>query len=384
MPHTLEKPCRTHSLLHISRLPHSLTVATRTVWMAAFFGKYLDYRRPILAMSERQVRPPIFKVCFHSFLVIIRGNIDFRRMFKSKMSNMKLRHIFLAFADLLLTLPTPIRSQSACFSISQPVYRVVHEQAVSINTDVLFNTTFYPLPEAAITVTNAPTSYSGVTTLRWTSTHSIEDGIPSSQNPIRSTAPSPVPTQVQDTFVLIAMRPHVNQKRQSGSYFVNSEGTITNDCTTAPIYTARNGVLTASVSGVVYTYSTSAGVGFAPFVPSTVPGSITTAFTIGVNAVLQWQNPAFFNGQASFCALQNGTVYAVFAENAQPQGCLFISLSLFEVSSCQAISLATITGPVGPPGPIGSTGPQGIQGIQGAPGATVKHAIANCIQVHEI
>lgn len=69
-----------------------------------------------------------------------------------------------------------------------------------------------------------------------------------------------------------------------------------------------------------------------------------------------------YNGQASFCAVQNGTIYAVFAQDAQPPGCFFISLSLFSVSSCQAISLATITGPPGPPGPIGSTGPQGIQG----------------------
>lgn len=292
------------------------------------------------------------------------------------MNNIKLRHIFLAFADLLSTFPIPVRSQSACLSLLRPpIHQVVYEQAVSINTDVLHNTTFYPLPEAAITVTNAPTSYSGVTTLQWTSTFSTND-TGTSDSVVRSTAPSPSPTQAQDTFVLVAMRPHPNQKRQSGSYFISSEGTITNDCTTAPIYTARNGVLTATVNGVVYTYSTSSGVAYAPFVPSTVPGSITTSFTIGTNAILQWQNNAFYNGQASFCAVQNGTVYAVFAQEAQPQGCFFISLSLFEVSSCQAISLATITGPPGPPGPVGSTGPQGIQGIQGSTGATVRPAFS--------
>jgi hypothetical protein len=311
----------------------------------------------------------------------MRCNTDSR---PEKMRNPKLRHIFLAFADLLSTLPSPVRSQSACLSLQAPIHKVVYQQPVSINTDVLFNTTFYPLPEAAITVTNAPTSYSGVTTLQWTSTFAIDDAIPQSQHLFRSTAPSPMPTQASDTFVLVALRPQQNQKRQSGSYYVNSDGTITNDCTAAPIYTAKNGVLTATVNGVVYTYSTSAGVGFAPFVPSTVPGSITTAFKIGANAVLQWQNQAFFNGQASFCALQNGTVYAVFAENAQPQGCLFIQLSLFEVSSCQAISLATITGP---PGPMGTTGPQGIQGLQGnqglqgPPGVTVRSS--EQIRIHK-
>jgi hypothetical protein len=275
------------------------------------------------------------------------------------MRNTKLRHIFLAFADLLSTLPRPVRSQSACLSLRPPVHQVVYEQAVSINTDVLYNTTFYPLPQAAVTVTNAPTSYSGVTTLQWTSTFSEFD-TGTSDRVVQSTAPSPSPTSAQDTFVLVAVRARQNQKRQSGSYFVSSDGTITNDCTTAPIYTARNGVLTATVKGVVYTYSTSSDVSFAPFIPSTVPGSITTSFSIGANAVLQWQNPAFYNGQANFCAVQNGTIYAVFAQDAQPQGCFFISLSLFDVSSCQAISLATIIGPQGPPGQ------QGIQGIQGA------------------
>lgn len=286
------------------------------------------------------------------------------------MVNAKLRHIFLAFAELLSAFPRRARSQSACLSLRPPFQQVVYEQTVSINTDVLFNTTFYPLPGAAITVTNAPTSYNGITTLQWTSTLQFDATSAISHSVTHLTASSPSPTQVDDTFVLVAMRHSNNQKRQSGSYFVSSDGTITNDCTTAPIYTARNGVLTASVNGVVYTYSTSAGVGYAPFVSSTVPGSITTSFTIGANAVLQWQNPAFYNGQASFCALQNGTVYAVFAQDAQPQGCLFISLSLFEVSSCQAISLATITGPPGPQGPAGSPGPQGLQGIQGIQGSS--------------
>jgi hypothetical protein len=261
------------------------------------------------------------------------------------MERSRLRHIFLALADLILTLPSPALSQSSCLSLKAPVHEVVYQQPVSINTDVLFNTTFYPFPEVAITVTNAPTSYSGVTTLQWTSTVTMDDMNTPSPHVLHSTAPSPSPTQAQDSFVLVAMRSQQNQKRQSRSYYVNSDGTISNDCTNAPIYTAKNGVLTATAKGVVYTYSTSAGVGFAPFVPSTVPGSITTSFTIGANAVLQRQNPAFFNGQANFCALQNGTVYAVFAENAQPQGCLFTSLSLFQVSSCQATSLATTTGP---------------------------------------
>jgi hypothetical protein len=333
--------------------------------MSACPSKYLGRRRPAetcLQSSYGFLFSQVYTRSFHSQLyACILPSVH------AKMRNTRLRHIFLAFADLLSTFPRPARSQSACLSLRPPIQQVVYEQAVSINTDVLYNTTFYPLPEAAITVTNAPTSYSGVTTLQWTSTI-LEDYTGSSNRATHLSAPSPSPTQAQDTFVLVAMRARQVEKRQSGSYFVSSEGTITNDCTTAPVYTAKNGVLTATVDGVVYTYSTSAGVGYAPFIPSTVPGSITTTFTIGANAVLQWQNAAFYNGQANFCAVQNGTIYAVFAQDAQPQGCFFISMSLFDVSSCQAISLATITGP---PGPVGSTGPQGIPGIQGSAGATV-------------
>lgn len=257
----------------------------------------------------------------------------------------RLQRFLLAFVGALLISPTPVHSQSACFSGVPPDRRVVYEQPVSVNTDVLLNTTFYPFSDAAITVTNAPTSINGITTLRWTSTFPNQDNTMVSTKASSISEVSPSPTHSDEVFVLIATDHQGNHKRQSGSYFVSSNGTITNDCTTSPIYTARNGVLTATLDGVVYTYSTSQGVGAAMFVPSTVPGSITTTFTIGSNALLQWQNEAFYNGQASFCAMKNGTVFAVFMQDAQPEGCLFISLSLFSVSSCQAISFATITGP---------------------------------------
>lgn len=204
------------------------------------------------------------------------------------MVNIRLRQTLVAFADVILLFPSSARSQDACLSLIPPVRKTVYQQAISINTDVYYNTTFYPLPEAAITVTNAPTSFNGVTTLRWTSTAPSYISDTTSRSSVQWTAASPSPTQVEEVFVLVAMSRRRNQKRQSGSYFVSSDGTITNDCTSSPIYTARNGVLTATMNGVVYTYSTSPGVGAAPFIPSTIPGSITTSFTIGANALLQW------------------------------------------------------------------------------------------------
>lgn len=44
----------------------------------------------------------------------------------------------------------------------------VREQAAYINTNVFENTTFHAIPEMAITVSNAPTSFDGLTTFRWT------------------------------------------------------------------------------------------------------------------------------------------------------------------------------------------------------------------------
>lgn len=64
---------------------------------------------------------------------------------------------------LLLALPQLIAAQQAC--LQRPVsYGVIHERAVSINT------AFTPYPEAALTISNAPTSIDGVTTFTWTET----------------------------------------------------------------------------------------------------------------------------------------------------------------------------------------------------------------------
>lgn len=265
--------------------------------------------------------------------------------FSSPCQNMfNMMKFFSLPSSLLLTLPYLVEAQQAC-SIQWPeTYNIVHQQVVSIKTDVLFNTTFKAAREITITVENAPTSFDGLTTVYWTETRTqmSSTAFSSTTSAIQTSA-----TPTDTSFVLLVMGEKHNQKRQSGSYYVSANGTITNDCTTSPIYAINNGQLTATINGVVYAYSTSTGVAFAPFIPSTVPGNITQTFSLAGNQALSWQNSAFFNGQAAFCALSNGTVYAIFQENAQPDGCLYIQLSLFSVSSCQGISFATITGPTG-------------------------------------
>ena len=258
----------------------------------------------------------------------------------------------LSLQVVVAVLSLPSSAQNTCFGGKPAANRtIVYQQAVSINTDVLYNTTFYPLPQVAVTVDNAPTSFDGVTTVSWTQTVDKTTSISSLTSSSASSSDAAVSSAPVNTnnFYIMLSQPERSQKRQSGQFYLGSNGVSTNDCSQVPIYTiSSNGTLTATVGGQVYTYSTSSGVPYEQFVPSTIPGNITTAFMTGGNAVLNWMNPAFYNGQASFCTVANGTVYAVFAQNAGPDGCMYIQLSLFSMSSCQNLQLTTITGPTGP------------------------------------
>ena len=198
-------------------------------------------------------------------------------------------------------------------------YSIIHEQAVSIRTNILLDTTFLPIDEVTIAVDKIPKSLDGVITLQWTETKTYQDLTSVSS---MTSAPESISTGRDSPFVLLVMGSQQHNKRRSGSYYVSANGTIANDYTSSPIYTIQDGELTATMNNVVYTYSTSTGVPYAPFVPMTVPGNITTAFSHGSNQALNWWNTEFFNGEALFCALSNGTVHAVFQENSQPEGCL--------------------------------------------------------------
>lgn len=238
----------------------------------------------------------------------------------------------------------------------------VHEQAVSINTDVLTNTTFYPIPQVALTISNAPTSLDTLTTLTWTETTAAvrsetpqqavsmntdlliystfsstpQDGLTISDAPTslqlpttftwtESTAAVSSATPLPSQFVLAQHQ--YNRKRQSGSSFVSPDGTLTSDCENAVQYSIVDGQLLANTSqGTVYYFSTSPGVPYAPFIPTTVPGNISTTFRITTAFTLSWRNTQFYNREASFCSV-NDTVYAVFQPDVYPDGCFFAPLS---------------------------------------------------------
>ncbi|KAK5727458.1 hypothetical protein LTR15_003354 [Elasticomyces elasticus] len=252
----------------------------------------------------------------------------------------ELRHVVLVTCGLLLS--KHAAAQSAC--MVEFGQETVYEQAISINTYVQTNTTFYPAPHYAVTVSNAPTSFDGITTFRYTESRTLENTAVTTRSTASLVATPTVAMNADPGRQTDRRKIH---QRQSGTFYVAANGTISNDCTMSPIYAVNNGVLTTTVQGTVYTYSTSPGVGFEMFAPSTIPGSITTSFTLGAGGVLVWTNAGFYNGQAAFCSLSNGTIYAVFQQNAQPDGCRYIQLTLFTVSSCQGLSYSTATGPPG-------------------------------------
>ena len=286
------------------------------------------------------------------------------------LSSITLRRSFLAFCLLI----SSVRGADDVCSIhnQSTAPLIVHEEAVSINTDVLWNTTFYAAPGLAVTITNAPTNLDLITTFRWTEPRFSQTSPKRSPSiasmlSLASAFASPTALLQDATYIMGVIEGASNKKhrkRQSGSVcilkksraqsanaeqiYMNAAGAITNDCTASPIYAISNGRLTAIANGTVYSYSTSPGLPYAMFIPSVIPGSIATTFNIGGGGALVWYNDAFYNGQASFCALNNGTIFAVFQVDAQPEGCMYIQLNMFSASSCQGLQLSTITGPTGP------------------------------------
>ncbi|QIW96075.1 hypothetical protein AMS68_001593 [Peltaster fructicola] len=147
------------------------------------------------------------------------------------------------------------------------------------------------------------------------------------------------------SFHLVTTPIFARQKRQSGFSYVGTNGATTGSCIDAPTYSLINGQLYASQGGVTYQYSTTPGVAYTKFVPTTEPGLITTQFSFSSGTYLSWTNNLFFNGEAQWCSTVDGTVYAVFQENGQPTGCFYIALSLLSSADCQAAVTASATIP---------------------------------------
>ena len=153
----------------------------------------------------------------------------------------------------------------------------------------------------------------------------------------------------------------------------------------ANAYNLVNGQLFVTNSGVTQQFSTNTGVAYQAFLPSSSVGNVTTTFSLTAGSALLWTNSSFYAGNAQFCIMPSGVINAVFQYEQEPTGCVFISLTISDITNC-----------VNPQGPTGvsrcyiswwtfstdslcllqPSGPQGIQGISGLSGqAGVRKSI---------
>ncbi|PPJ57781.1 hypothetical protein CBER1_00119 [Cercospora berteroae] len=137
-------------------------------------------------------------------------------------------------------------------------------------------------------------------------------------------------------YLIAAVHGARNGKRQAGSpQWYTVDGEISNDCTTAPVYRLFNDTLTTMLAGAEAIYSTEPGLKNKLFIPTYTSSSINTTFTMGPQGSITWRHPSFFGGQAQFCAMiGRGIIYAVFARDGFPEGCLLVQLTLFSIASC--------------------------------------------------
>lgn len=176
-------------------------------------------------------------------------------------------------------------------------------------------------------------------------------------------------TYVEGSFTLILVAPEWSRKRrrQSGSY-VGYNGRATSACTQASTLTLVSGQLFVTyANGTVAQYSANSNDPYDYLVPSTTPGNVTTTFSVSNTGTLIWNNDYFYDSAATFCVLPSGQILALFQQNAEPVGCVFIDLNVGELSACAAASGSNgvnsgtvIVG--GAPVQSGASGPSGPTG----------------------
>ncbi|KAI4596093.1 hypothetical protein KJ359_006387 [Pestalotiopsis sp. 9143b] len=105
-------------------------------------------------------------------------------------------------------------------------------------------------------------------------------------------------------------------------------------CSSAVLFFLSDGQLESDRGAV----SVEPGVPYMDLVEFT-GGSISTTFEID-NGMLVWRNESFFDGQAGFCQMGTGLVYAVFEEDAAPVNCTSIDIVVYE-----AVRLLPVSSP---------------------------------------
>ncbi|MCJ1318192.1 hypothetical protein MMC15_003520 [Xylographa vitiligo] len=240
--------------------------------------------------------------------------------------------LFSSTLAIALCLVNQCLATNAVLDACRNKYRVVttvliYENPVYINTDVLSNTTFEVNPGMTITVDNAPTSFD-ITTTYTSKVSNVDTVYVSPAHPTSLIKGAPF------TLLIAGLSKSHLRRQNSGGTYLGFNGTLTTSCSSASTYTLSNGQLYEQTNGSTSEFSAASGIGYEYFVPSASPASITTTFSLGAGGSLQWINNGFFNGNALFCVLSDGSIIAVFTQNAEPSGCDFVDITIGDISGC--------------------------------------------------
>jgi hypothetical protein len=134
------------------------------------------------------------------------------------------------------------------------------------------------------------------------------------------------------SFILNIFLPQggdIARRQSSGGVFVNGQGTSTDSCTNAVVYTLVNGQLFANTTSSTTQFGTDPNIDYTPFTPSSTPGTINSTFAVDAQNNLMWNNVAFYNNFAQWCIRADNTIYAVFvASTLAPGDCVFVQLNM--------------------------------------------------------
>jgi hypothetical protein len=148
------------------------------------------------------------------------------------------------------------------------------------------------------------------------------------------------------SFVLNIFGPEVKniyRRQTSGGTFVNGQGTSTDTCSNAVVYTLVNGQLFANASSGTTQFGSNSTDAYTVFTPRLYPAKISGTFAVDSQNNLIWNNASFYNSFAQWCVRSDNSIVAVFvAPSLAPSDCVFVLLNMvrgkhgrnFHISAC--------------------------------------------------
>lgn len=173
-----------------------------------------------------------------------------------------------------------VHYHNRCLPLPDRHYKVlVYENPVYINTDVLTNTTFEVNADLTITVDNAPTSFNLTSTFtsKYQLPHRLSLCLYSDQH-------------YQSTNLRTARFPKISCACPSSDlsgHISRFQRHVDNFVFRSEYFHLSNGQLYEQVNGATLQFSASGNVGYACFIPSLIPASISTTFSLVEAGTLQ-------------------------------------------------------------------------------------------------